>query len=74
MEVRLGYKLTEVGPIPVDWEVAALGAVSATSSGTTPSRGLMDRYYRNGSTAWVKTLDLNNGKNIVDDSSILGYT
>ena len=57
--VRPGYKQTEVGVIPEDWVVTVLGAVSELSSGTTPSRALMDRYYRNGSVAWVKTLDLN---------------
>ena len=60
VEVKPGYKLTEVGVIPEDWEVMTLGTVSEMSSGTTPSRTLMDRYYKNGSIAWVKTLDLNN--------------
>ena len=59
-EVKNGYKLTEVGVIPDDWDVMTLGTVSEMSSGTTPSRSLMDRYYKNGSIAWVKTLDLNN--------------
>ena len=59
-EVKNGYKLTEVGVIPEDWAVMTLGTVSEMSSGTTPSRSLMDRYYKNGSIAWVKTLDLNN--------------
>jgi type I restriction enzyme S subunit len=59
-EVKNGYKLTEVGVIPEDWDVMTLGTVSEMSSGTTPSRTLMDRYYKNGSIAWVKTLDLNN--------------
>lgn len=60
MELKPGYKQTEVGVVPEDWEVMVLGAVSESSSGTTPSRSLMDRYYRNGTIAWVKTLDLNN--------------
>ena len=59
-EVKPGYKLTETGVIPEDWDVMTLGTVSEMSSGTTPSRSLMDRYYKNGSIAWVKTLDLNN--------------
>jgi type I restriction enzyme, S subunit len=58
--VKKGYKQTEVGVIPKDWQVAALGAVSETSSGTTPPRALQERYYQNGSIFWVKTLDLNN--------------
>ena len=59
-EVKSGYKVTEVGVIPEDWEVTTLGSVSDMSSWTTPARSLMDRYYKNASIAWVKTLDLNN--------------
>ena len=58
--VRGGYKQTEVGVIPKDWEVVALGEIASTSSGTTPARDLANRYYRNGTVHWVKTLDLNN--------------
>lgn len=57
-----GYKKTEVGVIPEDWEVTSIGACAETSSGATPSRALADRYYKNGSVAWVKTLDLNNSQ------------
>jgi type I restriction enzyme S subunit len=60
MEVKPGYKQTEVGVIPNDWEVSPLGELSQTSSGTTPARALHDRYYKNGAIAWVKTLDLSN--------------
>lgn len=60
MELRPGYKWTEVGVIPEDWKVSPLGALSQTSSGTTPARALQDRYYKNGTTGWVKTLDLRN--------------
>ncbi len=70
MEVKLGYKQTEAGVIPEEWEVTVLGAVSETSSGTTPSRALMDRYYRNGSIAWVKTLDLNDSDIYSTDESV----
>ena len=62
MAVKPRYKQTEVGVIPEDWDVAAIGTVAETSSGTTPSRALGDRYYRNGCFAWAKTLDLNNSE------------
>lgn len=61
MEVKPGYKQTEVGLIPRDWDVSTIGELANTSSGTTPLRALADRYYKNGTVAWVKTLDLNNG-------------
>jgi type I restriction enzyme, S subunit len=62
VEVRPGYKQSIVGPIPEDWSTSEIGAIAETSSGTTPSRALADRYYRNGNLAWVKTLDLNNSE------------
>jgi type I restriction enzyme S subunit len=58
--VKPGYKQTEVGVIPEEWEVAQLGTLSQTSSGTTPARAFQDRYYKNGTVAWVKTMDLGN--------------
>lgn len=57
-----GYKQTEVGVIPEDWEVYSLDLLSKLSSGTTPSRSQEDRYYRNGEYHWVKTTDLNNSR------------
>ncbi|CAG5006066.1 hypothetical protein DYBT9275_03719 [Dyadobacter sp. CECT 9275] len=59
------YKQTEVGLIPVDWEVKRLEEIATFSSGTTPRREMHDRYFLNGNIFWVKTLDLNNGE-IVD--------
>jgi type I restriction enzyme S subunit len=44
------------------WPVLPLGAVAYTSSGTTPARANYDRYYKNGTLNWVKTLDLNNSE------------
>ena len=62
MEINIkdGYKVTEVGVIPDDWEVKKLESVSTLSSGTTPSRQLQDRYFSKGTINWVKTTDLNN--------------
>ena len=60
--MKPGYKQTEVGVIPEEWEVSQLGAIAATASGTTPARAMQERYYRNGSIAWVKTMDLNNSE------------
>lgn len=60
MELKSGYKRTEAGIIPEEWDVSTIGEVAKTSSGTTPSRALAERYYRNGHISWVKTLDLNN--------------
>ena len=45
MEVKHGYKKTQVGVIPEEWDVIELGRICQTSSGTTPSRSGYDRYY-----------------------------
>ncbi|MBW2557564.1 MAG: restriction endonuclease subunit S [Deltaproteobacteria bacterium] len=36
MEVRDGYKQTEVGVIPRDWEVKKLGEIAELATGNTP--------------------------------------
>ncbi len=36
MEVRSGYKQTEVGVIPGDWEARPLGSISPVATGNTP--------------------------------------
>jgi type I restriction enzyme S subunit len=62
MGVRQGFKQTDLGLIPENWEIATLGSLAVTGSGTTPSRTLEERYFKNGCIPWVKTLDLNNGE------------
>jgi type I restriction enzyme S subunit len=70
MEVKPGYKQTEVGVVPKDWTVSRLGALAETSSGTTPARAMQDRYYRNGSIAWVKTMDLTNSELVATSEGV----
>lgn len=60
MEVKPGYKHTDVGVIPEDWDVTDIAACAETASGTTPARALAERYFHRGTIPWVKTLDLNN--------------
>ena len=57
MEVRPGYKQTEVGVIPEDWEVEELGPHVVIHSGESPSR------FRLGSEGvpYFKVEQLNNG-------------
>ena len=42
-----GYKKTEVGVIPEDWELKTIGDIGSVSSGGTPSR--TNPLYWNGS-------------------------
>jgi type I restriction enzyme S subunit len=69
-KIMQGFKQTDAGVIPDDWELALLGEICTTSSGTTPPRNLAERYYRNGTIHWVKTLDLNNSEILNTDESV----
>lgn len=55
-----GYKQTEIGVIPEDWEVLMLKELCSFGGGTTPSRNSYEKYYVAGNHHWVKTLDLKN--------------
>lgn len=56
MTVKQGYKLTEVGVIPEDWEVTTVGSVANISSGGTPSRKNLD--FWNGDIPWITTTQI----------------
>jgi type I restriction enzyme S subunit len=62
MDLKAGFKKGELGYIPIDWTETVLSNICNTSSGTTPSRSMQDRYFNNGKHNWVKTLDLNNSE------------
>lgn len=53
MEVRPGYKHTEVGVIPRQWEVRRLGDFASVGSGGTPSRAI--QAYWGGAIPWIST-------------------
>ena len=44
MEVKAGYKQTEVGVIPGDWEVKELGDMGDIATGTTPPPNNKNNY------------------------------
>jgi type I restriction enzyme S subunit len=55
MEINIkdGYKITEVGVIPDDWDVKKLGDIALVSSGGTPNRSNLS--YWNGNIPWITT-------------------
>lgn len=53
------FKQTEIGEVPDEWDVAALGTVCKVTSGGTPSRD--NPAYWNGGVPWVKTGEINYG-------------
>ncbi|WP_186190932.1 restriction endonuclease subunit S [Burkholderia gladioli] len=56
--------------LPDGWVIAPIGEIFDTSSGTTPPRAMYDRYFRNGTIPWVKTLDLNNSEIHLTDEAV----
>jgi len=60
------YKGSPLGWIPRAWTTAKLVEIADIRSGATPSRSAAARYFRDGGTPWVKTLDLNEG--IIEDT------
>ena len=58
MEINIkdGYKITEVGVIPDDWDVKKLGDIALVSSGGTPNRSNLS--YWNGNIPWITTSEI----------------
>ncbi|MDP2144298.1 MAG: restriction endonuclease subunit S, partial [Gallionella sp.] len=70
VEVRPGYKLTEVGVIPEDWEVAALGDLTAKiGSGITPTGG--QRVYRSYGRPFMRSQNVGWGSLLLDDVAFI---
>jgi type I restriction enzyme S subunit len=57
---REGYKKTELGWIPEDWEVKRLGELCEVYSGGTPSTAISEYY--GGEILWINSGDLNKTK------------
>ena len=57
---RDGYKKTELGWIPEDWEVKRLGELCEVYSGGTPSTAISEYY--GGEILWINSGDLNKTK------------
>jgi type I restriction enzyme S subunit len=57
MELKLGYKQTEVGVIPEDWAVRPLGQLGSWRGGATPSMQ-NSAFWANGTIPWVSSGDV----------------
>jgi len=56
VELRPGYKQTDVGVIPEDWEVKPLGELASVTAGGTPRR--TNPRYWNGEIPWITTSEV----------------
>lgn len=59
MEVKAGYKQTEVGVIPEEWEVKRISDFASIGAGGTPSREIAA--YWGGSIPWITTSKIDFG-------------
>lgn len=58
MEVKSEYKMTELGEIPVDWEVKRIEEITTVETGGTPLRS-NSHYWNNGSIPWMSSGEIN---------------
>lgn len=57
-DVPTGYKRTEAGVIPDDWDVVCIGDIADIKNGATPSTGIAANW--NGSIPWCTPTDITN--------------
>jgi type I restriction enzyme S subunit len=60
VEVRPGYKQTEVGVIPEDWEVKRIGDISTAVRGASPRPAGDPRYFNGNFIPWLTVAALTN--------------
>lgn len=71
MELKPGYKQTEVGVIPEDWECVKIGSVAKLESGHTPSK--RQPSYWGGAIPWVSLHDTDGlgGREILETEKMI---
>lgn len=74
MEVENEYKMTEIGEIPVDWEVKRIEEITTVKTGGTPLRS-NSVYWNNGSIPWMSSGEINKKfiKVVEEKITIEGY-
>jgi type I restriction enzyme, S subunit len=58
MEVKAGYKQTDIGSIPEDWDLKSISSIAQIVGGGTPSTQI-DEYW-DGQISWVSAGDVSN--------------
>jgi type I restriction enzyme, S subunit len=56
--------------VPAGWTQVRIDEIAEIKSGSTPLRAKGDRYFRDGTIGWVKTMDLTNGPITETDEKI----
>ncbi len=71
--VKSGYKQTEIGVIPEDWDIKHIGEFTDATAGGTPSTSHSE--YWNGNILWMNSGELNNRRiyDVVGRITQIGY-
>ncbi|OKZ87922.1 restriction endonuclease subunit S [Clostridium sp. 29_15] len=63
-KIREGYKMTELGEIPSEWEISKIGELTEIKTGGTPSTKC-EKYWKDGDIPWMASGDVN--KKIINE-------
>lgn len=69
MEVRKGYKNTEIGIYPQDWNISSLATISVIERGKFTARPRNDPKYYGGNIPFIQTGDVTNSNGIINSFS-----
>lgn len=53
-EIPEGYKVTELGVFPEEWDITTIGKLASSKSGGTPST-IKEEYWKNGNVPWINS-------------------
>ena len=70
MSIKSGYKQTEIGVIPEDWELVEIKQLGTVVTGSTPKTANKE-FYENGTRLWASPSDLGKSKEIKNTSTKL---
>lgn len=73
-EIREGYKMTELGVIPTEWEIKCISEIAKVKTGGTPSKSKPE-YWFNGIIPWMSSGEINNKRifNLKEKITELGF-
>ncbi len=68
-DVMEGYKQTEVGVIPGDWEVKRLGDIASIRRGASPRPIKDPKWFADNGRGWIRISDVTNSKTYLNETT-----
>lgn len=69
MEVRPGFKQTEIGALPVEWEIAPFGTLASIERGKFSARPRNDPRFYGGDIPFLQTGDVTRSGGVIEQYS-----